>query len=126
VNIANSANWNGVTVSQITALQFDYTGPTNVGGDPRINVPVTGGTLFVGGNACFVTQPDNTTELVDALHNASCNITTPSNSAAGYSNWAALIAAEPNLQITGAPYVIIDEPGTWTISNVLFTANTGS
>jgi hypothetical protein len=113
--------WEGLTVSTITALQFDYVGATDVGGNPRINIPVTGGTLVVGGNACFVTQEDETTERVDAINNASCNITTPSNSAAGYANWAALITAEPNLQMLGAPYVIIDEPGTWTISNVLFS-----
>lgn len=109
----------GLTVSQITRLSFDFSGPTNVGGDPRFNIPVTTGTVFIPGNACYSGTGPYT---LDAINNNPCNISSPENSAAGYPNWATFTAAEPNLTITGAPYVIIDEPGTWTISNVEISA----
>lgn len=113
VTIAGAKRITGFTVSQVTALSFSFTGSTTVGGDPRFNIPVTGGYVFIAGNACF--SGSGPLYTVDAINNSNCAVQSPTTY---YPNWAAFIAAEPNLAITGASYTLIDEQGTWTIQNV--------
>lgn len=116
VTIAGAKAIKGLTVSQLTNLSFDFTGPVTVGGDPRFNIPIAGGVIFIAGNACFTPNGSNGYTL-DAINNPACAVQT-STSSAYYPNWAAFVAANPNLIVTDAAYILIDEPGTWTIQNV--------
>jgi hypothetical protein len=86
VTIAGASAIKGLTVSQVTALSFAFTGHTNVGGDPRFNIPVTrtgqACTVFIAGNACYSGTGPYT---VDAFNNPSCAVQSPNGY---YPNWA--------------------------------------
>jgi hypothetical protein len=53
---------------------------------------------------------------VDAVNDPTCTI---SIGADHYASWAAMVAAHPRYRVThDTPFVIADDPGTWSLSNV--------
>ena len=57
---------------------------------------------------------------MDAINDPTCTIFV-GNQIAGYDNWAAFVAANPTYKIVpdgAVPFVIADDRGSWTVSNV--------
>lgn len=118
----SGSNLIGKTLSTVGQLAFNYTG-TPTAGSPRISLPVdTNGDgitdvyAFVGANLC-----NDGAGLVDALNNPNCQIFITGGPVSGYTGWAAFVAAYPTATIgpDGAvPFVIADDAGLWTVSNV--------
>lgn len=124
VYIQNGNSVDAATVGQITSLSYNYGGDPLVGGSPRINIPVDvsgsfAGYVFVGANTC-----NNGAGLVDVINNPTCGI--EGQSGGYYYGWASYVASNPTatIEARSAPYVIIDEPGTYTISNFTFRTST--
>ena len=111
-----TSSLSGKTLGQVTQLSFNYTGvPT--AGSPRISLPidVTGdGTTdfyaFIGAFYC-----NDGAGLVDPIHDSTCQIFVGSES---FANWAAFVAAHPTWHVGAIPFVIADDAGLWTVSNV--------
>jgi hypothetical protein len=116
-----TSNLSGKLLSEITQLSFNYTGSAVTVGSPRISLPVdinNDGTTDYLSIAAFYCN--NGSGLVDAIHDTTCTIWSNldgTNPLAG--NWAALVAAYPTLRVrSSVPFVIADDPGIWTVSNV--------
>ena len=111
-----TSSLSGKLVGDVTQLSFNYTG-TATAGSPRFSLPidVTGdGTTdmyaFIGAFYC-----NNGAGLVDAINDETCTIFVGSES---FANWDALVAEHPTWHIGAIPFVIADDPGLWTVSNV--------
>ena len=108
----------GRLLGDVDRLAFRYTGSPVVGGSPRFSIPID-------------QNGDGTTEayaFVDAIGcsdgagtvstgNASCLV---SYGATTYSSWAAFVAANPTYRVGSdrVAFVIADQPGNFTITNV--------
>jgi hypothetical protein len=112
---------NGAVLSDVSNLSFNYTG-TPTAGSPRISLPIDtdndGDTEFYISIAAF--HCNNGAGLVDPMNDATCTIwsnldgTTPLGS-----NWDAVVAAHPTWRVSDdLPFIIADDPGLWTVSNV--------
>jgi hypothetical protein len=114
-----TSSLNGELLGDVTQLSFNYTGvPT--AGSPRISLPidVTGdGTTdfyaFIGASAC-----NDGAGLVDPIHDTTCTIFYTGGPVSGDPNWAAFVAAHPTWHVGAVPFVIADDAGFWTVSNV--------
>ena len=114
-----TSSLSGKLLGDVTQLSFNYTGvPT--AGSPRISLPidVTGdGTTdfyaFIGAFYC-----NNGAGLVDPIHDSTCTIFYTGGPDSGYPNWAAFVAAHPTWHVGAIPFVIADDAGLWTVSNV--------
>ena len=102
-----------------TQLGFNYTGVATAG-SPRISLPidVTGdGTTdfyaFIGAFYC-----NDGAGLVDPIHDSTCTIFYTGGPDSGYPNWAAFVAAHQTWHVGAIPFVIADDAGFWTVSNV--------
>ena len=111
-----NSNLEGKTLATVNKLSFRYTGIATAGA-PRFSLPIdtgSGETAFYAFLAAFYC--DDGTGLVDVLNDATCTIYAGSES---FANWAALVAAHPDWRVgPNLPFVIADEPGTWTVSDV--------
>lgn len=109
----------GKPLSQVSGLSFNYTG-TATAGSPRISLPIdTNGDgttdfyAFIGAFYC-----NDGAGLVDPMHDSTCTIFYTGNTT-GDANWAAFVAAHPTWRVSNdVPFVIADDPGLWTVSNV--------
>ncbi len=114
-----TSSLSGKLLGDVTQLSFNYTGvPT--AGSPRISLPidVTGdGTTdfyaFIGAFYC-----NNGAGLVDPINDSTCTIFYTGGPDSGYPNWAAFVAAHPTWHVGATPFVIADDAGLWTVSNV--------
>jgi hypothetical protein len=101
----------GKLLSEVTQLEFAYTGPAG-GGAPRFSIPIgnDGTYAFVSAEYC------DGTGHVD-INDTTCDV---QYNGASYSNWAAFAAANPTARIGSAlTFIIADVPRySWTISNV--------
>ena len=111
-----TSSLSGKMLGQVTQLSFNYTGVATAG-SPRISLPidVTGdGTTdfyaFIGAFYC-----NNGAGLVDAINDSTCQIFVGSES---FANWAAFVAEHPTWHVGAIPFVIADDAGLWTVSNV--------
>ena len=111
-----TSNLSGKTLGQVTQLGFNYPGVATAG-SPRISLPIDtdgNGTTdmyaFIGAFYC-----NNGAGLVDAINDSTCQIFVGSES---FVNWAAFVAAHPTWQVGAIPFVIADDAGLWTVSNV--------
>jgi hypothetical protein len=111
-----TSSLNGKLIGDVTQLSFNYTG-TPTAGSPRISLPidVTGdGTTdfyaFIGAFYC-----NDGAGLVDAINDSTCTIFVGSES---FANWDAMVAAHPTWHVGEIPFVIADDAGMWTVSNV--------
>ena len=110
----------GALLSDITQLSFRYTG-TPTAGSPRFSIPIdenndgnTEAFAFVGAALC-----NNGNGLVDVIKDTTCNV---NYKGVDYANWAAFVAAFPDAEVALTDnylFVIADDVGTWTVSNVI-------
>jgi len=111
----------GELLTDVSGLSFNYTG-TPTAGSPRISLPIDtdndGDTEFYISIGAFYCN--NGAGLVDPMTDTTCTLwsnldgTTPLAS-----NWAALLAAHPTWRVSDdVPFIIADDPGLWTVSNV--------
>jgi hypothetical protein len=114
-----SSSLSGKLLSDVSDLSFNYTG-TATAGSPRISLPidtnndgVTDFYAFIGAFYC-----NNGAGLVDPLHDSTCTIFYTGN-IAGDPSWAAFVAAHPTWRVSNdVPFIIADDAGIWTVSNV--------
>ena len=114
VNLQNS-NLDGKALADVNKLSFRYTGAATAG-SPRFSLPIdtgSGTTAFYAFVSAFYCNDGG---LVDAVNDATCTIFAGSES---FANWAAMVAAHPTWRVgPNLPFVIADDPGTWTVSDV--------
>ena len=103
----------GQALSNVTDLSFEYTGVAGAGA-PRISLPISeGGYAFLAAYYC-----NDGSGLADFINDPTCTIWYGANS---YDNWAAFVAAHSTASVGSAlPFIIADEVGSWTISDVNF------
>ena len=113
-----TSDLSGKLVSDVTQLSFDFTGSAATAGSPRISLPIdtnNNGTtdffLFIGASQC-----NNGAGHVD-IHNAGCLVFWTAGPVSGES-WATFAAHGWKVATDNVPFVIADDPGIWTISNV--------
>ena len=113
----------GEPLATVTA-SFSYAasvGTTASGGSPRLSIPID-------------TNGDGTTENYAFVDTLGCNDGSPNNGSLSLSDatctvayggggswvsWAAFAAANPTWKVSNdLPFVIVDQPGLWTVSNV--------
>lgn len=119
----SGSNLNGKLLSSVGNLSFNYTGtPTN--GSPRLTLPIdmngdgtTDDYLSISAYFC-----NNGAGFVDVINDSTCTIyrngdgTNPVGN-----NWAQVVAAHPTWTVgpdDALPFIIVDDTGLWTISNV--------
>lgn len=117
----------GMPLATVTA-SFDYAaavGTTASGGSPRISIPIDDGNAatplayaFADTLGCNSGNANNgTLSLSDPI----CQISYGGDPAThpGYANWALFAAAHTTWRVSDdLPFVIVDQPGLWTVSNV--------
>jgi hypothetical protein len=108
----------GKGIGRIRLLGFSYTG-TPTAGSPRISLPVDTDGDGAGDGYAFIsaTYCNDGAGNVDAVADSTCTVYFGNDS---YANLAALAAAHPAYRVAAdhVPFVIADDPGTWTVSNV--------
>ena len=114
-----TSSLSGKLLGDVTQLSFRYTGVATAG-SPRISLPidVTGdGTTdfyaFIGAFSC-----NDGAGLVDPIHDSTCTIFYTGGPVSGDPNWAAFVAAHPTWHVGATPFVIADDAGLWTVSDV--------
>ena len=114
-----TSSLNGQTLGQVTQLSFNYTGVATAG-SPRISLPIDvtgdGTTDFYAYVSAF--HCNDGAGLVDPIHDSTCTIFYDGGPISGYPTWAAFVAAHPTWHVGATPFVIADDAGLWTVSNV--------
>jgi hypothetical protein len=117
-----NTNLDGKLLSDVNKLSFSYSGSGATGGSPRISIPIDengDGTYeafaFIDTLGCNTGDPN--TGTLDAINDPTCTVSYGSET---FPNWAAFVAAHPTYRIATdqLAFVIIDQPGTFTITNV--------
>jgi hypothetical protein len=122
VYYANSS-FSGKPLLAASSAAFTYAaaeGTTATGGSPRISIPIdangdgtTDSYAFADTLGCNNGSADNGTL---ALTDPTCTI---ADGAGSWANWAAFAAANPTWMISdGVSFIIADQPGMWTVTNV--------
>lgn len=123
-------NLSGKLISQVDKLAFSYDGTGASGGSPRFSVPIDenndgvyDGFAFVDSLGC--NDGDANVGTVDVVNDPTCTIQYGSDT---FPNWAAFVAAHPTYRISTdtIPFVIVDQPGQFTLSNVQIGSQTMS
>ena len=121
VYLSNS-NLAGKLLADVNRLAFTYDGADVSGGSPRLSLPIdstgdgqTDAYAFVDSLGC--NDGSATDGTLDAIADSSCLIWYAN---VPYENWAAFAAANPTYRIApdALPFVIVDQPGVFTISNI--------
>lgn len=111
-----NSNLDGKTLADVNKLSFRYTGEPTAG-SPRFSLPIdtgNGSTAFYAFVSAYYCNDGN--GLVDAVNDPTCVIFAGSES---FASWAAMVAAHPGWRIgPSLPFVIADDPGEWTVSDV--------
>jgi len=104
------------------SISFTYAaaeGTTASGGSPRVSIPIDAdgngtfdGFAYVDTLGCNNGSADNGTL---SLTDPTCTIAFDGDS---FPNWAAFVAAQPAGKISDVPFVVADQPGMWTVTNV--------
>jgi hypothetical protein len=111
------SNLIGKAIGNVRQLGFSYTG-TATAGSPRISLPIDtngdgakDGYAFISAYYC-----NDGAGHVDAVNDTTCTIYIGSDV---YANWRSMVAAHPEYRVAHAtPFVIADDPGTWSVFNV--------
>ena len=114
-----TSDLSGQLLGDVTQLGFSYTGlPT--AGSPRISLPIDSNSdgstdfyAFIGAFYC-----NNGAGVVDAINDSTCTIFYTGGPVSGDANWATFAAAHPTWRVGPTPFVVADDPGLWTVSNV--------
>jgi hypothetical protein len=111
-----------LTAVNPASISFTYAaaqGTTASGGSPRVSIPIDSdgngtfdGYAYVDTLGCNNGSADNGTL---SLADPTCTIAYAGNS---YVNWATFVAAFPTGKINDLAFVIADQPGMWTVTNV--------
>jgi hypothetical protein len=86
---------------------------------PRFSLPYSndGGTTtiwaYIQATTCNDSTPSGGTVTISA---SLCTIY--NSSGAAYPNWGAFLTANPRAIVNGLPFIVADEPGAYTLSNV--------
>ena len=111
-----NSNLDGKSLADVNKLSFRATGTTTAG-SPRFSLPIDTGdgtTAFYAFVSAFYCNDGD--GLVDAVNDPTCEIYAGGEA---FKNWAAMIAAHPDWRVgPNLPFVIADDPGVWTVSNV--------
>lgn len=117
----------GKPLATVTA-SFSYaafTGTTASGGSPRISIPIDedgdGTTEFYAFADTLGCNNGSANNGTLSLSDSTCQISYGGDAAThpGYANWALFAAAHPTWKVSDAlPFVIVDQPGQWTVNNV--------
>lgn len=111
-----NSNLDGKKLSTVNRLSFRYTGDPTAG-SPRFSLPIdtgSGTTAFYAFIGAFYCNDGN--GLVDVLNDATCTIFAGDEV---FASWAAMVAAHPDWLVgPNLPFVIADDPGSWTVSDV--------
>lgn len=112
-----NSNVDGKRITTVNQLGFRYTGVATAGA-PRISLPIDtdadGDAEFYAFIAAFYCNDG--AGLVDAINDPTCTIFA---GAEVFANWDALVAAHPEWRVSeNQTFVIADEPGTWTVTDV--------
>ena len=112
-----SSNLSGKLVSSIAQLSFDYTGNAATAGSPRISLPIdtdNNGTTdfyaFISASHCGIGVH------VD-INNAGCLVFYTTGPVGG-ETWTTFASHGWRVATDNVPFVIADDPGIWTVSNV--------
>ncbi len=113
-----TSSYSGKLIGEITQLSFDFSGNAATAGSPRISLPIdtdNNGTsnfyLFIGAAYC-----SDATGHVD-IHNAGCTVFWTAGPTSGES-WATFVVHGWRVGTDDVPFVVADDPGIWTVSNV--------
>ena len=111
-----NSNLEGKTIGTVNQLGFSYMG-TATAGSPRISLGIdTDGDgnwnefAFISAFYC-----NDGARNVDVINDPTCTIYSGSDV---YPNWAAMVAAHPDYRVGYIPFIVADDPGTWTVFNV--------
>jgi hypothetical protein len=115
------SNLEGRALSHVHNLSFGYAGSTASGGSPRFSIPIdengdgtTEAYAFIDTLGCNDGSPNAGT--LDAIKDSSCLVAYGNTV---YANWAAFAEANPSYQVADAiPFVIVDQPGAFTVTDV--------
>jgi hypothetical protein len=104
------------------SISFSYSaaqGTTASGGSPRVSIPIDAdgngtfdGFAFVDTLGCNNGSADSG---MLSLSDPTCTIAFDGDS---FANWATFVAAFPTGKISDIPFVVADQPGMWTVTNV--------
>lgn len=112
-------NIGGKTLANINKLSFSYAGDDPAGA-LRITIPVdtTGDGMYDDYVSAGADNCNDGAGNVDVINDETCLV--GFNAGVTYPNWAALVAANPTVTVAtdALPFVIADQEGTWTVSNV--------
>jgi hypothetical protein len=123
----------GVALADVSSLSFNFTGSGVSATGPRFTIPVDGDIdedALDGAFDFYITieAPRDCNDgagFADAVNDATCTIYTlgldPANEGTVplASNWAEMVAAHPNWQVSNnASFIISDGVGAWNLSNV--------
>lgn len=117
------SNLSGDPLAGVSA-SFTYAasaGTTATGGSPRLSIPIdtnndgtTDNYAFVDTLGCNNGSADNGTL---SLSDTTCTVAY--GGGGSWVNWAAFAAANPTWKISSSvPFVIVDQPGRWIVTNV--------
>ena len=112
------SNLPGKAIGRVKQLGFSYTGIATAG-SPRISLPIDKNSDGVKDGYAFISAYycNDGAGNVDAVADPTCTIYFGDEQ---YANLAAMVAAHPEYRVApkSTPFVIADDPGSWTVSNV--------
>ena len=111
------SNLVGKAIADVKELGFTYGGDAATAGSPRISLGIDTNADGNRDDYAFISAYycNDGAGKVDAVNDATCTIYTGSGV---YANWADMVAKHPGYRVAGTPFVIADDPGVWTVSNV--------
>jgi len=106
----------GKAIGDVKQLGFSYRGVATAG-SPRISLGIDTNGDGIRDDYAFISAYycNDGAGNVDAVNDPTCTIYTGSGA---YANWETMVAAHPEYRVAGTPFVIADDPGTWTLFNV--------
>jgi hypothetical protein len=123
VYFQNSSSLGGKPLGTLAQLGFSYSGAPTAG-SPRISLPidtnndgVTDFYAFIGAFYCNDDTANTGAGNVDAINDSTCTIFAGPEV---FDNWTDVLTTHPEWRVgKDLPFVIADDIGLWTISNVV-------